>query len=398
MRSIIRQYNSNMDNLPAVPVSPKPLDQRKIAISKLKRRLLKHVWILRVLIFVGVLLSIFLLVSFAASSIKKSGFGLYFGLVKDFVFTPIEKIESMNDRTNILILGKAGAGHEAPDLTDTIIFASVSHKYPSVVLISLPRDIWIPQLRTKLNSIYYWGNQKQPPDQKVSGLEVGGGIVLAKATVEEIVGQPIHYGAVVDFSGFKKVIDVMGQIEVNVERSFVDEKYPISGREDDQCEGDPEYKCRYEAVRFEAGRRLMDGETALKFVRSRNAQGDEGTDLARESRQQKVIQAIKEKILSREILLSPKKLIALKNTFLESIETDITPSAGAILGRRILTAKNEISSRVLSEGLLENPPYSRKYDNLYVFIPKDDPSAGSGQAWEEVHKWVGCILENGDCD
>jgi len=157
---------------------------------------------------------------------------------------------------NILILGKGGQGHEAPDLTDTVIFASLKHNDPTLALVSLSRDIWIPELRAKLNSAYYWGNQKQE----------NGGQILAKSTVEQIVGKPIHYIVVVDFSGFKNIIDTLGGIEVEVERSFIDERYPISGREADDCGGDdPEFLCRFETVSFAAS---ITASSGCKTTRS----------------------------------------------------------------------------------------------------------------------------------
>ena len=137
----------------------------------------------------------------------------------------------------------------------------------------------------------------------------------------------------------------------------------------------------------------MDGETALKFARSRNAVGDEGTDFARAARQEKVITAIKEKILSTKVLLSPKKLLEIKKIVMEHVETDISPEAAAILARYLFSARGNIKTNVLSEDFLINPPKSEKYDNLYVFIPKDgNPSTGSGQDWDKVHEWVKEIL------
>lgn len=263
----------------------KKSDKRKIVISRIKRRLLKHVWLVRASLITLILLGFYLFYFLASLILGRLGVTSYLGLIGDFIFTPTQKIQTREDRTNILILGKGGKGHEAPDLTDTVIFASINHTDPSLSLVSLPRDIWIPELRAKLNSTYYWGNQKKD----------GGGLILTKATVESIVGQPVHYGLVIDFSGFMKIVDVLGGVEVDVERGFVDEKYPIAGKEDDECDGDLEYKCRYETIRFEEGAQTMNGETALIFARSRNAEGDEGTDLAREIRQQKILAAIQTK-------------------------------------------------------------------------------------------------------
>lgn len=307
--------------------------------------------------------------------------GFFFGksnnrhLITDFLFTPESKIKTFAGRSNILILGRSGAGFTAPDLTDTIIFASLSFEKPSLVLVSLPRDIWVPEIRAKLNSAYFWGKQK----------EEWGGMPLTKSLVEEIVGQPIHYGLVIDFSGFTQVVDVVGGIDVWVENSFVDEKYPIFGKEDDLCDGDKEYKCRYETIEFEAGKTHMDGATALKFVRSRNSEGPEGTDLAREARQQKMLSAIKTKLLSPSVFLSPKKLFGIWDVFAGSIETDIDSSAMVILGRKFLEASSNIKSVVLSEEFLINPKPTEEYDKQYVFIPKEGN-------WTKINAWVNELL------
>ena len=355
---------------------PPIYSKNKVALSRIKRRIFKHVWLARAGIIV--LLAIFTLLFFwmIGHILIKTHSSSFPSLVKNFIFAPAGAVKSFEDRSNILILGKSGSGNDSPDLTDTLILASVGIDTPSISLISLPRDIWVPAIRAKLNSAYYWGNQK----------ETGGGIVLVKSLVEEIVGVPVEYALVVDFSGFKEIIDVLGGIEVDVEQSFVDEKYPIAGRENDECGGDKEYKCRYETVSFEKGKVIMNGETALKFVRSRNAQGDEGTDIAREARQQKIILAIKDKILSPATLFSPKKILGLWEVAKSSIETDIPSSAGGVLLRKAFSARESVTSFVIPEDYLVNPPISPRYDSQYVFLP-------SGGDWKTVHEWVGTKLK-----
>jgi LCP family protein required for cell wall assembly len=311
-------------------------------------------------------------------------FTRYYGLAKDFIFAPKEKLSMVDGRVNFLILGKGGGGHEAPDLTDTMIFVSAKPESNSVTMVSIPRDIWISELRAKLNSTYYWGNIKKE----------GGGLILAKTTVEKIVGQTIQYGIVIDLEGFQEIVDVLGGIGVYVENSFTDNKYPISGKENDICGGDPELKCRYESVYFEHGLKTMDGEAALKFIRSRNAEGDEGTDFAREARQQKIISAVKDKVLSPEVLLSPQKLSKLKSAILKHVEEDITPDSIAVIARVFFNARNNIKTDVLPEEFLVSPPKSPKYDNLYVLIPKNNNmSLNKGQGWEDIQKWIREILK-----
>lgn len=292
------------------------------------------------------------------------------GLVRDFVATSQNKIKSDQGRVNILILGKAGGNYAGADLTDTMILVSISLIKPSVVFISIPRDIWISEIRAKINSAYYYG-----------------GVDLSRSLAEEVLGVDVQYSLVVDFSGFEKVINALGGIDVYVENSFSDSKYPIAGRENDMCGGDPEYKCRYETLTFESGWQHMNGKTALKFVRSRNASGAEGTDIAREARQQKVITAIKNKVLSPQTLLHPGTLIQAWNISKEFIQTDILEaSAWAVIARRVFEARNSISSNLVPEDLLYHPPESKKYDYQYVFVPV-------GGSWDNLHRWVSTILE-----
>lgn len=376
--------NSEKDK--TVPISEeekivyREVNKKRIFLSRLKRRLFKHTWMVRIFVIFGIITFFCFIIIFSGRLIRNTRIPYYFNLVSNFVFVPKGVVDEISGRTNILVLGKGGEGHEAPDLTDTILFISLNHSEKRITMISLPRDIWIPELRTKLNSVYYWGNKK----------EEGGGLVLAKASVEEILGQHVHYAVVLNFSGFKAIVDVLGGVKVEVETSFTDNKYPIPGRENDLCDNDPEYRCRYETVSFEKGDQLMDGETALKFARSRNATGDEGTDFARQKRQQKIIKAIESKIMDRKILFSPKKLSRLKDVFLSNLETDIQEEESAVLARSFLNSKDNITSYILPEELLTNPPKSFQYDNLYVFIPKDGD-------WMETQTWVNCIYENSKC-
>ncbi|MFZ5845535.1 MAG: LCP family protein, partial [Patescibacteria group bacterium] len=204
------------------------------------------------------------------------------------VFDDGRNLKAFDGRTNVLVLGIAGGTHEGADLTDTMMVLSLAKEPKKLVLISIPRDIWSDTLKDKINSAYHYGNEKKP----------GGGMILAKAIVEDVVGIPIHYGLLIDFSGFKELIDLVGGVKVKVSRSFTDPNFPISGRENDPCQGDPKLACRYETVQFTAGEELMAGERALKYVRSRHAEGEEGSDFARSRRQQEVFVALKDKLVS----------------------------------------------------------------------------------------------------
>lgn len=295
----------------------------------------------------------------------------------------IDRIASFNGRTNILIMGKSGESHAGPDLTDTMVLVSVSLNSAGITTISIPRDLWIPEIRAKINSAYYWGDKMTPYFDNSKNTKIG----FAKTIAAEVVGQPIQYGAVIDFSAFKDIIDALGGVQVNVERNFTDNLYPIAGRENDDCGGDPTFACRYQAVTFTAGMQMMNGETALEFVRSRHAEGEEGTDIAREARQQKVIDAIKNKITNPLIFLSPKVDLAMLNVLKKYVETDIDARSVLVIGRKAFEGRGSVKQLLIPEELLFNPPISKTYDFQYIFIPK----AGNGK-WQEINNWVTTIL------
>src|SRR3989344_5788030 len=69
-------------------------------------------------------------------------------------------LKSDHGRVNVLLLGTGGAGHEGPDLTDTMILASIDKDGDDTFLISIPRDLWAPSLSAKINSAYAYGQEK----------------------------------------------------------------------------------------------------------------------------------------------------------------------------------------------------------------------------------------------
>jgi len=193
------------------------------------------------------------------------------------IFNRDINLKTNDGHINILLLGIGGKNHQGPNLTDTVIFTSLSTKGDKVTLVSIPRDLWVPDLDAKINTAYSTGESKRP----------GGGLVLSKAVVKKIVNQPIDYVLRIDFDGFIKAVDLVGGLEINVERTFDDFEYPIDGKEEDPCEHTDEelkelatsssqleaFPCRYTHVRFDKGEQKMDGKTALQFVRRRRGFG-----------------------------------------------------------------------------------------------------------------------------
>ena len=305
---------------------------------------------------------------------KKSffGFGLSLLILGLLIIGLTFFLQPKPGRTNFLILGIAGENNIGNDLTDSMIFLSTENQTGKTLVLSLPCDIWIAPLRAKLNAVYHY-----------KGLEE------TKNIVEEILGQKINHVFLIDFDFFTEVVDFLDGVEVEVERAFDDFKYPIAGRENDLCDGDLEYACRYEHLHFDQGLQMMDGERALKYVRSRYAEGEEGTDFARSQRQQRLLAAIQKKIFTPRVMLNPQKTIDLTRLILRNIKTDITSDDYLDLFKIALKWRgHNLKMLVLNDGYLINPPTSQqRYDNQWVLIPK----AGD---WQEVHKYIKNLIDN----
>jgi len=292
------------------------------------------------------------------------------------VFNKNSPLKKAGTKTNFLLLGAGGGDHKANDLTDTMIFLSFNFEKKKALLVSLPRDIWSPTLRDKINSAYHYGEEKKK----------GGGLILAKVVVEEVLGQPIHYAFLIDLSSFEKTIDVLGGLDIEVERSFDDFLFPIQGKEDDLCEGDPEFLCRYEHLHFEKGWEHMNGERALKYARSRNAEGEEGGDFARAARQQKLLLAFRDKIFSYEILFKNSKTKKLIDILRTGVRADINLAEICFLGRLSLGLEKEnIEKLVLGESFFIVPPLWQY--GKWILVP-------SGEDFTPIHQYIEEKLNN----
>lgn len=287
-----------------------------------------------------------------------------------------DSLKKFNHQVNFVLLGIAGTSREGPNLSDSIIFANYNFVTNKLIIISIPRDLWSQTLKDKINSAYAYGEAK----------EKNGGLKLAKAEVSGVVGQPIQYAAVINFDRFKELIDFFGGIQVDVKNSFTDKQFPIEGKENDQCNGDLEYQCRFETIRFSKGLTLMDGNTVLKYIRSRNAEGSEGGDFAREIRQQNVILSLKKSIIDLIKQADISKYIKLYNLTNNIINRDITNQQAAIIIKNIVFNKKfGLESISLDQDFFITPQYSSLYDNKWVLIPKN-------QSYTDIHNYISCLL------
>lgn len=215
------------------------------------------------------------------------------------------------DRINILLLGIGGKGHDGGQLTDTIMVASVKPSTEQVSLLSIPRDLAIPIEGSgwrKINNVNAFAEQSDP----------GSGGIATSQAVGDLLDAPIDYYVRVDFQGFETIIDQIGGVDVYVDNTLDDYAYPILGQEDN-----PDYYSRYEHLHVDTGWQHMDGSLALKYARSRHGVGGEGSDFARAKRQQKILEAVKNKVISANFLLNPKQVSSLISTLDKNISTNL---------------------------------------------------------------------------
>jgi polyisoprenyl-teichoic acid--peptidoglycan teichoic acid transferase len=208
------------------------------------------------------------------------------------------------DRINFLLLGQGGPGHDGPYLTDTIIFGSIKPTTGQIVLLSIPRDLLVEVPGHgwhKINSLNAFG---ESDDYE------GGGSAFVADVVSDLFDQEIHYWFRIDFSAFEKLINELGEVEVCVDNTFVDNLYPTS-----------DYK--YQTVSFESGCQTMGGELALKYSRSRHGNNGEGSDFARSKRQQKLILAIKDKIFDWRNVFNINLIYSIFDITKNNIQTNI---------------------------------------------------------------------------
>jgi LCP family protein required for cell wall assembly len=203
-----------------------------------------------------------------------------------------------DERVNILLLGVDKRPDEQYARTDTMILVTVDPATGTGGMVSIPRDLWvtIPGYgENRINTAHYLGDKHGYP---------GGGPALAMKTVQYNLGVPVHFYMRVDFEGFRRIVDTLGGIDVDVPQTIDDPKYP-------------DMNYGYDPFYIGAGMQHMDGDTALKYARTR---ATAGADFARAGRQQQVLFAIREKALAIGVI---PKIPELWSTMADTVQTDL---------------------------------------------------------------------------
>lgn len=276
--------------------------------------------------------------------------------VSDFVAAKnLQLAGESQGRTNVMIYGLTADGLR----TDTMILASYYWQQHKLVLLNIPRDLYANDngYNTKIVSLYTLAKNQRPndpsfPPQYVSDF------------ISREYGIPIHYWVVLNMQAFVQLIDSLGGLTVNVQRSFTDCLYPNA-----------DYTGYIRPCpHFSAGVQTMNGATALIYARSRHSTDPlEGTDFARSKRQQIIIKAALAKLKQQGALTDLSKLDTYLKIFGANVYTNLTPpelvksaqlASGLRAGQDFIMANWSNQDNFLCDSADANGAYVLRYGTL----------------------------------
>lgn len=314
----------------------------------------------------GIVLVLFMLYWSGVQLIDRLSGARLLGWFSDFLGKDLSADE--RGRTNILLLGVGGEGHEGKDLTDTVIIASIDQPNGWVSMLSIPRDLYVESTLggSRINRLYEKGKMKW-------GVEEG--LDFTRATLEKVLQIPLHYGVKADFEAFEKIVDAVDGVDVFVSQDINDPEYPRDGT------------YEFEPFFLAKGQQHLDGKTALKYARSRHT----SSDFDRSRRQHEVLLALKQKA-KEENLLGKKRLIKdLYYSLNDHVETNLSV-------REIVTladfAAHWNSDQFTNATLNDEPvfhggflytPLRELFGGAYVLLP-------AGDTYDSLRYFVQLIL------
>ncbi len=282
---------------------------------------------------------------------------------KGLMTSEIAKRAGNADRFNVLVLGYGGKDHGGANLTDSILLYSIPMEGgEGAGQISVPRDLWIESpvgsdAYRKVNAAYSTAIATGASPRRAAD--------VAAKSMGAALGVPVHGWLTVDFDGFRDLVDAIGGVEVDVQRTFT-ARYP---RNDD-----PSVDHRWTTVKFEKGPQEMDGETAIRYARARySANPVEGSDFGRAARQQRLVSAIKAKLLSPAEVL---RGFAVADAVQDDVRTNLSVSDLARVFRHRTDPERSV---VLNENNVLVAGTSS--DGQYILMPR-------GQDWDALRRFV----------
>lgn len=317
-------------------------------------------------LFVGIVLTLLILGFFAKryiSAFEAAG-NTSISELKQIVETGIN-LEPRHEsgKTVFLILGTDSLAlrGDVPPLTDTMLLISLNYDNGEINQLSIPRDLWSDTYKTKINALFSYGPDHNPEKPEK----------FAANAIGELIGVPIDYTVVVDMNTIATVVDTLDGVRVDVESSFTDDKFP---NPDVDITTVTEPELLYRTISFEKGPQIMSGERFLEYIRSRHSLSEEGTDDARNKRQQKAIFSLMESAKQRSLVTNPAKLGSLyklyNNSFSKYLSMEEAVSIGYKFQDKVSSLKidnHSLSIQTQNEPGVLTHPNPRYYDNQWVY-------------------------------
>ncbi|AHB41799.1 cell envelope-related transcriptional attenuator [candidate division SR1 bacterium RAAC1_SR1_1] len=245
---------------------------------------------------------------------------------------------------NVMIIGYGGANHAGGYLADSIMVASWNKKLGAVTMISVPRDFYVTNKETRvfgrINEVFSRGVGRKH--------EFDTGAKAMIGQLEEVIGVKIPYYALIDFEGFKKVIDTLGGIEIDVPKVIHDTTYPTEN-------------MGYMTLHVNTGVQLFSGERALMYARSRHST----SDFDRSLRQQQIMKAIVTKFMQQG--LKPTKIKQLYADYTAMVKTNISLDEMIGLAQYVDNLKNIFSFGLTTD--CSNVAHRYSYPGCFLYAP-----------------------------
>lgn len=296
--------------------------------------------------------------------------------IVDVAGTPLPKDE--HGFTNFLLLGQGDEGHDGVDLTDTIILASIDPRTKSAAMISIPRDLYMRTARMgagRVNALYRDFKSHLMYREKLGKDEAERAAMQELATeLSNTFGIELHHVVKVDFIAFVQAVDALGGVDVMVPEDLYDPEYPTDN-------------YGYQVFSVLAGLQHMDGETALKYARSRHST----SDFDRSRRQQDLIQALADKAKADGTLTDPGRITSLLRIMDQHVATTLT-------FREMVSLAN-LATKVDRSNIL-SVQFSLAGAGGFLYTPPRDQFGGASvlipNSWDEIRTFMGLMLTERD--
>ncbi|MEX2145342.1 MAG: LCP family protein [Candidatus Spechtbacterales bacterium] len=302
------------------------------------------------------------------------------------------ELKKEKDRLDILVLGIRGAGDANGGLlADTMVLISFDKAKQKTAMISLPRDLYIEMpdhnVPEKINFAYALGEERR---------RGGGGLALSKEVVRYATGVYVDHAIVVNFDGFKEIVDIMGGVEIYRDTPFYEaQQWQGEGKPNSkywylaegevpgsQTEGDTADEEDGENTNFSSeqdvlpdkywvfnvpkGYSVLNSEDALYYARSRYS----SSDFDRMRRQQQIVSSLKSKALSLGVLANPIKIFDILDSLGRNVRTDM--GLGDL--REVITLAQDYAQVPVQSVLLEPAENGliepANINGAYVLLPR----------------------------